>query len=571
MHGMNIEWIRTGPEGGGHPPPSAARVWSAENGPRSVARATLRLLASSPAEFCLFWDSKLPLPSEQTLAALCAAGGDVWHAGLRLGLGGKPALLDFARPLWMLNRDPSPAIRTASWRVSLRACLVRTEVLRRHGGPRPDYETLAAAGLEWGHRLIRGGALVEHVPALLPNSGDALAPERAEQIPLDDELRFVLERFGAKWLGWSALRAVLSGLAGPGAVLQAAAVACSRTGSRMAGAKLGSPPRRAGGSVKALENADCERLSQSRVSVVIPTLGRYPYLRKVLSQLAGQTVPPLEVLVVDQTPAAQRADPPQLQTPGLPLQLFTQERAGQCSARNRALRAARGEFILLLDDDVEIGPDLVERHLAFLERTGADASCGVVDEPGAPAPEPFLYERISDVFPAGNTLLRRSLLTRAGLFDPAYDGHPFDDADLGMRAYLAGARVLLNPSARVLHHRAPAGGLRTHGARRITHAASRTRLFTVRLPDAAEFFYARRYFTPRHAREAFWQWAFGTLSVRGGPLQKLVRLCFGVARLPLTVAQLRRREREAGRLIESFPETPEPERAAAAGAKVSCA
>ena len=45
---------------------------------------------------------------------------------------------------------------------------------------------------------------------------------------------------------------------------------------------------------------------KARVSVLIPTLERYPYLRTLLDQLRSQTVRPYEIIVVDQTSAAEQ-------------------------------------------------------------------------------------------------------------------------------------------------------------------------------------------------------------------------------------------------------------------------
>ena len=84
----------------------------------------------------------------------------------------------------------------------------------------------------------------------------------------------------------------------------------------------------------------------------------------------------------------------------------------------------------------------------------------------APAllPDAFTLRRASDVFPTNNTMLRKSALRLSGLFDLAYEHGPRADGDLGMRLYLSGARMLLDPEIRVLHHHAPSGGLRTHKA-----------------------------------------------------------------------------------------------------------
>ena len=112
-------------------------VLGGEPTPRTVHDLVRQHLATSPADAWLFWDSGLGVPDPARVQKVLGLPGHLWHAGLRLGTGGRPGLFDFTAPTWMLNRDPSPDIEATSWRLSLRACLVRTSVLRRIGGVWP--------------------------------------------------------------------------------------------------------------------------------------------------------------------------------------------------------------------------------------------------------------------------------------------------------------------------------------------------------------------------------------------------------------------------------------------------
>ena len=112
-------------------------------------------------------------------------------------------------------------------------------------------------------------------------------------------------------------------------------------------------------------------------------------------------------------------------------------------------------------------------------------SSGVADEVGAGAlPADFRLLRASDVFPTNNTMIRRDILGRSGLFDLAYNHRPRADGDLGIRNYLAGAFMILNPAISVLHHHAASGGLRKHKARTVTNAMSRKSIFQRVLTNA---------------------------------------------------------------------------------------
>ena len=183
-------------------------------------------------------------------------------------------------------------------------------------------------------------------------------------------------------------------------------------------------------------------LVNARVTVLIPTLNRYSYLQALLEQLRRQTVPPLEIIIVDQTPSDRR--PPGLYEAfrDLPLNVIHQAEPGQCTSRNAGLQASRGDFILFLDDDDEIPADLIENHLSTLAEFGAEVSCGVAEELGAGSmPPDFRFLRASDVFPTNNTLIQRTVLRRSGLFDLAYNRRSRADGDLGLRLYLAGATL----------------------------------------------------------------------------------------------------------------------------------
>jgi glycosyltransferase involved in cell wall biosynthesis len=290
--------------------------------------------------------------------------------------------------------------------------------------------------------------------------------------------------------------------------------------------------------------------------VLVPTLSRYPLLKTVLTQLRGQTVRPFEIIVVDQSPVAQLPPGFYDEFRDLPLMVLFRERAGQCTSRNAGLRAATGDFVLFVDDDDEVPDDLVEAHLAHLMLNRLDVSSGVADEPGAgPLPHNFTYPRLSDVFPTNNTLMRKPVLEKSGLFDLAYDRGPRADGDLGMRVYLAGAVMMLDPAIRVLHHHA-GGGLRTHKARVVTYASSRQRILVRQLLSVTEFYLAHRYFSPRQIREQTWLCVLGTFSLHGATWRRLLKALLSLPLLPDTCLRLQARHRRALALLTQYPQVP---------------
>jgi len=105
-----------------------------------------------------------------------------------------------------------------------------------------------------------------------------------------------------------------------------------------------------------MHNPDAKR----SVTVVIPSFNCARFIREAVDSALAQTVPPLEVIVIDDgstdgTPeimAGYASDPR--------VRYLHQKNAGQSTARNNGIRAARGEFIALLDADDRWKPDKLE-------------------------------------------------------------------------------------------------------------------------------------------------------------------------------------------------------------------
>lgn len=489
------------------------------------------------ADYVLFWDAALGLPDVATVQTLAASPGDVWHAGLALGMAGLPRLIDFVDPVWRFNRDPDPVIPAVSWRLSLRACLARAAVLERLGGPDPHFQTTAGAALELGHRWIRRGALLRHVAALAP-----AAQADPPAIPVTDEMRFVRLRYGRMWAAWAGWRSWRRD--GSPAALQALRRPLAP------GVKHPSPSLH-----DAAELASPDEMPT--FSILIPTLDRYPHLFNLLAQLRQQTIPPLEIIVVDQTEGDGRDTDWPARFADLPLRVLWRDRPGQCSSRNAGLGEVRGEAVLFLDDDDEVPPDLLARHLAFLAQYGADASCGVAEEVGAGAlPAEFTWVRAADVFPTNNALLRTAALESSGLFDLAYERGERADHDLGMRLYLSGALLALNPAASVIHLHAPRGGLRQHRARVVTRGASRASLWARQLLAPTEGYLWSRYFRPDQAEEALRIRTIGTLRGSGGRVRRLLRAAAMLLLLPDTARQNRDRLAQGRAMLNDYPAIP---------------
>lgn len=517
-------------------------IWPVKPTPSAIDQHIQQHLENTQSIAWLFWHERFALPDASVIETTLQKPGNVWHAGLSLGMNAQPEALDFVRPGGMLNTDVDAGIESTSWRLSLEACLISTGVLKQMGSVASEFDTLKGASLDLGYRLIRWGVFVRYVTALVP--ADAIPS--GETIPLQDEWRFILRHFGRQQQYWGLLRMILSGYRNPVALLRA---------FRMAKQTTNVP------AYQPYQHPEPEEPpalpDDARVTVLIPTVERYPYLRVLLEQLREQTVPPHEIIIVDQTPLSERQSTLPDDFTDLPIIYIEQDEPGQCTSRNAGLQRSTGNYVLFIDDDDEIEPDLIEQHLRSMVRFNTSVSSGAAQEPTTgDLPYHFTYVRASDVFPTNNTMIRREVLYQSGLFDLAYNRGVRADGDLGMRIYLAGTYMVYNPEISVLHHHAPRGGLRKHKARVVTYGKARGSLFLRRLPNVTEIYLSKRYSTPRQIRESLWMTTAGTFAIHGGKMRKLQKAIVALFQLPDTIRQLRAKSAEADDMLRDYPQIP---------------
>lgn len=198
------------------------------------------------------------------------------------------------------------------------------------------------------------------------------------------------------------------------------------------------------------------------VSIIIPTLNRYPYLKDVLRDLESQTYNNFEVIVVDQSDPFQEEFYKGLK---FPIRFWYQSEKALWKARNDAIRTAKGDYILLYDDDSRVEADWIEQHVKSLDFFNADISSGVsISVVGAKVPAHYAYFRWSDQLDTGNVLIKQSVFEQIGLFDRQFEKQRMGDGEFGLRAYLAGFRNISNPYAKRIHLKVAEGGLRQMGS-----------------------------------------------------------------------------------------------------------
>jgi glycosyltransferase involved in cell wall biosynthesis len=184
-------------------------------------------------------------------------------------------------------------------------------------------------------------------------------------------------------------------------------------------------------------------VSRPAVTVVITSYQQQDVIRATVLSALGQTLPDVEVVVVDDgsTDASQQvlADLPRVR-------LLRQPNAGMGSARNTGAEAAQGEVLCFLDGDDLLHPEALRHGLQHLDAAGADFCFGrsrLVDAAGRPLPTVVrppvrgdLYRELLRhpwVTPPSTMLVRRRVFEAVGRWDPRL----LDASDLDLYLRLA--------------------------------------------------------------------------------------------------------------------------------------
>jgi glycosyltransferase involved in cell wall biosynthesis len=107
-----------------------------------------------------------------------------------------------------------------------------------------------------------------------------------------------------------------------------------------------------------------------QVSVIIPNYNRETLIGETISNLLEQTLPPDEIIVVDDGSTDNSVAV--IRSFGEKVKLIQQVNQGPGAARNEGLRMARGEFIQFQDSDDLFSRNKIERQSKLLEQSGAD-------------------------------------------------------------------------------------------------------------------------------------------------------------------------------------------------------
>jgi GT2 family glycosyltransferase len=203
------------------------------------------------------------------------------------------------------------------------------------------------------------------------------------------------------------------------------------------------------------------------VTVVIPTHQRREALRTVLESLSSQSLDHDGYEVVVAVDASTDGTVEMLEALGGPLQLrwVSPGSRGRAAACNAAVAAARGEVTIVLDDDMRVVPEFVERHRSHHPAGSRRCVLGAVPvELGEGSTHAARYvkdkfdlhlSRLPDPehlalprsFFTGNASLRTETMRAVGGFDESFGIYGNEDVELALRLRKSGVELAYDPEA----------------------------------------------------------------------------------------------------------------------------
>ncbi len=225
-----------------------------------------------------------------------------------------------------------------------------------------------------------------------------------------------------------------------------------------------------------------------RVSVIIATYNREGVLCDTIGQVLSEQYDNKEVVIIDQTVEHELATRNYLESVSARIRYIRMDHPSVTEAENIGIKAATGEILLFVDDDVNFEPGFIAAHVRNYVDPAVWGVAGQVLEIGHRPKtrlagvcsaarfgyfffrHDYAYRARVPNIPEGNASFRRQALLDVGLFDESYreNGYLFG-MDLSLRVAKAGGRIVHDPAATLLHLRARSGGVRMKAVRPLSY------------------------------------------------------------------------------------------------------
>ncbi|WP_016989005.1 glycosyltransferase family 2 protein [Flavobacterium sp. ACAM 123] len=215
-------------------------------------------------------------------------------------------------------------------------------------------------------------------------------------------------------------------------------------------------------------NFDCikvqsqkESIGKKTLDVIIPTIGRKKYLYDILCDLKSQTLPPKNVIIVEQNPdEASKSELDYLTNESWPFVIkhtFTHQ-SGACNARNIALEHITSDWVFFADDDIRITTSFIRKVFVAIDNLGVKAVSIRCSQKKERKNEKVVFQWMT--FGAGCSFVFAQSLKDCK-FNMGYEFGFGEDGDFGMQLRKQGCDILYLPEPGILHLKAPVGGFRT--------------------------------------------------------------------------------------------------------------
>jgi len=221
-----------------------------------------------------------------------------------------------------------------------------------------------------------------------------------------------------------------------------------------------------------------------KVSVIVPTYNREETLYNTLRSLLDQDFPDYEILVIDQTERHSQGYLRFLAALPGNVRVIPHSPPSSPGARNRGIREASADIIILVDDDVLIErKDFISEHFKYYSEMERFAVTGRVEQkedfigkvPSFLKSEfvqwisasKFQSRSEHEAYRAagGNFSFRREWALQIGLYDENFIGTAWgEEYDFSLRLREQGYRIVYNPRAVLFHLNEREGGA---GSRKI--------------------------------------------------------------------------------------------------------
>jgi len=257
-------------------------------------------------------------------------------------------------------------------------------------------------------------------------------------------------------------------------------------------------PREAAAAVVDATLLDLGTSEEPVVSVVIPVYGKWEFTAQCLRSF--MEVPPTvphEVLVVDDASPDDTLERLR-EVVGIRVVALSKNR-GFVGATNAGIEAARGEYVVMLNNDTQItagwlealvgtasqpGVGLVGSKLVYPDgrlqeaggiifANGGGWNYGRLDDPGR---ERYAFARDVDYCSGASIIVRRDLLESLGYLDTRFAPAYYEDVDLAFSVREKGLRVVYEPNSVVIHHEGVSHGTDTSSGIKAYQEINRAKL-----------------------------------------------------------------------------------------------